>query len=233
MAAPGLVLVHSPLLGAFSWRDVASRLGAEGYAVVVPDFAPVLREQSPFYPKIARAIANDAERLQGDVVLVGHSGAGALLPVIANRIGQRVRGLLFVDAMLPHPGKAWLDTVPPDFGTRVKASSTNGLLPPWHEWWPPQVMAGLLPDEVERERFFRTLNRQPLAYFAEVAPPVEPPLTARAAYLRLSAAYETEAEQAGALGWPVEYEPLGHLAMVTDAGALARHIQGRVARFGV
>jgi hypothetical protein len=232
MAAPGLVLVHSPLLGAFCWQKVAARLCADGYVVIVADFASVLFEQPPFYPKIARAIAKDAEEASGDIVLVGHSGAGALLPIIAMTIGRRVRGLLFVDAILPHPGKAWLDTVPPDFATRLKALSSDGFLPPWHEWWPSEVMARLVPDRAVRKNFVGNLDRQPLEYFAEIAPEVELSALVKCGYLQLSSAYETEAATVRSLGWPVDYCPLGHLAMVTDPDSLARHIARLVTDIG-
>jgi pimeloyl-ACP methyl ester carboxylesterase len=233
MAEPGLVLVHSPLLGAFSWQGVASRLRAGGHRVIAPDFSQALLEASPLYPKIARAIAKDVEELPGDIVLIGHSGAGALLPSIAAAVGPRVRGILFVDAVLPHPGMSWLNTVPPDFATRVRELSSDGFLPPWHEWWPPHVIAHLLPDGVQRTTFMENLDRRPFAYFDEKTPDIEIPATARCAYLQLSPGYETEAERSRELGWPVESRSLGHLAMVTEAAKLARHIQGSVANLGV
>jgi hypothetical protein len=43
------------------------------------------------------------------VVLVGHSGAGPLLPVIHRGLVQPVVACLFVDASLPHPGQSTLD----------------------------------------------------------------------------------------------------------------------------
>jgi pimeloyl-ACP methyl ester carboxylesterase len=225
MAELGLILVHSPLLGAFSWRDVASRLRADGYTAIVPDFTPVMLKQPPLYRKIADSIAMEVESLQGNIVLVGHSGAGALLPVVAAAVGRRARGLMFVDAILPHPGKTWFDTVPADLTMRLKAQAAEGFLPPWHEWWPPQVMARLLPDDVLRMNFVEKLRRRPLAYFNEKALDVEVPRSMACGYLQLSSAYEAEAIQARAAGWSVDHYPLGHLAMVTDAGAVASLIQ--------
>jgi pimeloyl-ACP methyl ester carboxylesterase len=233
MAEPGLVLVHSPLLGAFSWRDVASRLRTAGHRVVTPDFSQALLEASPFYPKIARAIAKDVEEFPDDIVLIGHSGAGALLPSIAAAVGPRVRGLLFVDAVLPHPGMSWLDTVPTDFATRVRELSSDGFLPPWHEWWPPHVIAHLLPDDFQRTAFIENLDRRPFAYFDEKTPDIEIPAAARCAYLQLSPGYETEAKRAQASGWPVDSCTLGHLAMVTEAAKLVRRVQNSVANLDV
>ncbi len=46
------------------------------------------------------------------VVLVGHSGAGPLLPGIATTLARRVRALIYVDSVLPYPGRSWLDAAP-------------------------------------------------------------------------------------------------------------------------
>ncbi len=43
------------------------------------------------------------------LALVGHSGAGSLLPVLAQAARHPVKAYLFVDAGLPHPGKTRLE----------------------------------------------------------------------------------------------------------------------------
>src|SRR6266702_2692516 len=64
--------------------------------------------------------AHDA-RAAGDrpVVLGGHSRAGPLLAAAGTIITQ-VRGYVFVDARLPTPGQAWLDTAPPELAARLR-----------------------------------------------------------------------------------------------------------------
>src|SRR6266536_4157202 len=77
-----VVLVHSPLVGAMTWRDVASLLRERGWNTIVPDLAGVIERGAPYHDSIARHVASSlppAERL----ILVGHSFAGALLPAIA------------------------------------------------------------------------------------------------------------------------------------------------------
>ncbi len=41
--------------------------------------------------------------------------------------------MVFVDALLPHPGESWFAGVPPELGARACASlAKDGRLPPWH-----------------------------------------------------------------------------------------------------
>ncbi len=155
------------------------------------------------------------------MVLVGHSGAGALLPAVAAALPGRVRAALFVDALLPHPGRSWFDTAAPELREQLRSLAREGRLPPWHEWFPAGAVAGLLPDATVRERFLAEVPELPLAYFEERAPEVPDWSPARCGYVRLSEAYDREAGDAAALGWPVYREDADHLAMLTRPAAVA------------
>ncbi|WP_206314232.1 alpha/beta fold hydrolase [Streptomyces coryli] len=214
---PRLVLVHSPLVGASTWEPVAEVLRGRGYGVTVPSLAPV--EGGPYYPRLA---ARAADEVAGGerVVLVGHSGAGALLPAVAEAArarGAAVAGAVYVDALLPHPGRAWFATVPPELAARLRELARDGVLPPWDTWFPPGTVEALLPDPAVRARFSAELPRVPLAYFAEPAPPAPALPPARTAYLQLSEAYEPQAAAAEREGWRVARIAADHLAVLTAA----------------
>lgn len=222
MAAPAFVLVHSPLVGAGTWTKVASALSQQGYDAVVPRLAGAFDEGAPYYPKLVRHAA-DAVRVavpSGDLVLVGHSGAGALLPAIARECGH-VAGAIFVDALLPHPDRAWFETAPPELKAHLLALAKDGDLPRWHEWWPPGAIEKFLPDAAAYENFVGGLRALPLAFFEETAPAVAMPLNVRCAYLQLSPACRADAEAAGGMGWPVLIRRAHHLAMLTNAAEIA------------
>ncbi len=53
-----------------------------------------------------------AWKLSGPIAAIGHSGAGAFLPAIGQRIGQPRGLLVFVDAVIPPRGEAHI-TRPP------------------------------------------------------------------------------------------------------------------------
>lgn len=224
MAAPGLVLVHSPLLNASSWSPICERLKASGYAVVAPDFTDALSEDPPLYLKIAQRFAQ-IDAGSGDVVLIAHSGGGALIPVIAAALGPRVCAALFVDALLPHPGRSWFDTVPDDLAAHLRVLSRDGALPPWSEWWPPTVLDALVPDITMRRNFVAQLRPLPLAYCEEKAPDVSMPMAVRCGFLRLSENYEDEASSAEHAGWHVDRMALDHLAILTKPEAVAQQMR--------
>jgi len=214
-----VVLVHSPLVGPSSWEPVAALLREDGFAVTVPG---LLAGAPPYYPAFARTIA---EAVPDGGVLVAHSGAGALLTLaadLAGKDGRHVAGLIYVDALLPYPGRTWFDTAPPELGEHLRGLAVDGVLPPWDEWFPAEVIDGLLPDAAGRRAFSADLPRLPLAYFAETAPlAADRP----GAYLRLSGGYRGEAAEAESRGWPVVVAETDHLAVVTRPGLVAGHVR--------
>lgn len=208
-----LVLVHSPLVGPSTWGALAAAIAERDYTVVVPDLTSSLIAGPPYLPRQIDAIRDSAA--SQPVILVGHSGAGPLLPAVPGSLDQ-IQGYVFVDAGLPFPGKSWLDTAPPELVGQLLAMVQDGWLPPWSEWWGRDVLAELIPDRVVRERFAADCPRLPIAMFEEAHPAAPAWPDAPCAYLRLSPGYREPAEQAKALGWPVTEVSLHHLAMLTN-----------------
>ncbi|XVQ15937.1 alpha/beta fold hydrolase [Spirillospora sp. CA-255316] len=231
---PALVLVHSPLVGALTWQSTAAVLRARGHVTIVSSLAEVMAGSAPYYPRLAETVANDIDR-QGRgrrIVLAGHSGAGALLPAIADATAATVAGFVFVDALLPHPGRSWFDTVPVELREQLRGLARDGLLPPWNEWFPPGTLEELLPDPHLRARFCAELPRLPLAYFQEPAPQAPAPVPAGSAYLQLSDAYAIQARQAEQQGWRVTRRTAHHLAMLTEPQQTGAALEEVIERLG-
>ena len=191
MTGPGFVLVASPFTGPFAWAKVADELRARGARVAVHDI--------------------DDSALDPPVVLVGHSGAGPHLPALAART-TGARGMVLVDALLPHPGRSWAQTVPDAFAARLRAQAVDGRLPPWPQWWGEERMRELLRDDELREAFVRSCPAVPVAVIDDVMPDLpEPP----AVFVQLSEAYAPETTAARERGWPVMVLELNHLALLT------------------
>jgi len=210
-----LLLLHSPLVGPSTWTALAPVLRRRGHAVTVPDLRPALREGPPYYAALT-AIIDAAEC--DNAVAVLHSGAGALTPLL-----RRARGAIFVDALLPHPGQSWFDGVPPELGARLRGLAKDGMLPPWHAWWPKGAIERPLPDRALGAAFIAEQEDLPLAYFEEESPDLA--FVLPAAYLQLSDAYTDDAGAAAAQGWPVERLTLNHLSVLTEPAALADAIE--------
>ncbi len=209
---PGVVLLHSPLIGPLCWQPLAERLPADGYRVIAPDLTSGVvsdRHQQSF---IAAAVDAIGVAEMGSAVLVGHSGAGPLLPAIAN--ATTTVGVIFVDAGLPHPGKSWFETAPPTLTAHLKSLvGDDGALPRWSDWFDPAVLNEAIADPQLRLRFIDELPRLSLDYFEQPTPATA--WDGPTAYLQLSADYVADADRADAAGWPVQRLTEGHLAILT------------------
>ncbi|MGW2694986.1 alpha/beta fold hydrolase [Streptomyces sp. NPDC001296] len=97
-STPTVVLVHGAFADAASWSGVIAELQSEGIAVVAP-------------PNPLRGLASDAayiasvaSRIDGPVVLVGHSYGGALITVAGTT--ENVVGLVYVAAYVLEEGES-------------------------------------------------------------------------------------------------------------------------------
>ena len=175
----------------------------------------------PAYESIANRIAACAPG--GGWCVVAHSGAGGLAPAVVEALDGAKR-LIFVDAILPHPGQSWFETAPPALVDRLRSRARAAMLPPWNAWFDDDPVALLLPDGAVRASFERELPRLPLAWFEKEAPRLWGWKRLPCAYLQLSDAYRLQAATARANGWPVRRLDLNHLAMITDPDRVAMEI---------
>jgi hypothetical protein len=209
------VLVHSPVTGPSTWRWVAEELAARGHRVSVPAVPPAATALgwSAFVGAVGALSAG-----MDSPVLVGHSGAGPLLPRIATRM--RARALVFVDADIP-PEAGETTLVPDEFLEFLQGLASGGVLPPWSEWFGPDSMRELIPDDHKREIVSAELHAVPLSYFQARVPAPAGWTSTRCGYVLLSEAYAEQAAKAAASGWPVARLPGGHLDIVTQPAAIA------------
>jgi hypothetical protein len=152
-------------------------------------------------------------------IAVLHSGAGGFAPALA-AASARLEGLIFLDAVLPYPGRSWRDTAPA-LAERLAEQAVDGLLPPWNHWFDPDPTPRLLPDVAMRADFVAKLPRAPLGFLEAICPDQRQWERLPTAYLQLSRGYEAEAAEAGRRGWPVSRAALHHLAMVSDPAKVA------------
>jgi Alpha/beta hydrolase family len=217
------LLVHSPVVGPSTWRWAAEALREAGHEATVPDLVAAALSGDP---ASFAAAAIEADQSREPVVLVGHSGAGAVLPLIAAGLASWPRLTVFVDAGIP-PCEGGF-TAGGDFTPALLEMSTNGILPKWSRWWEKGVLEAIVPDEERRRKVETELPEVPLRFFET---PIEVP--ARwcenpAAYVLLSAGYRREADRASALGWQVNERRGEHLDIVNDGGAIAHILLGFV-----
>jgi len=212
------VLVHSPFLGPASLRPLADALAGLGHPAVLLDLRPSV--VAPPVHQVLVGVFADAigdAAVSGPIVLIGHSGAGPLLPAFADALDEAVTGLVFVDAGLPTPGRSWRDTVPTSLYTELRDRSRDGLLPHWHLWFPDDPLLSLNP--ALRAEIAEEAPEVPLAFLKEARPDVEWP--GPAGYVRLSPAYDPDLDAARTLGWPTVSLDTHHLAPMTNPTPVA------------
>ncbi len=125
-------------------------------------------------------------------------------------------------------------TAPPALADRLRADARNGLAPPWPRWLSETVLARLLPDEAMRTSLIAEAPAVPIAFLEESAPDATAWATSCAsAYLQLSPNYDAEANQAHALGWPVDRYEGHHLSPMTEPAQIGEAILALAARLNV
>jgi hypothetical protein len=173
-------------------QPLASSLVARGWSASVPHLR--FDDPSPSrFSELAIAHCSSAD------IVIGHSGAGVFLSSIAARVGAT--STVYIDAVLPpahttfRPTKGFIkfiDTLP----------TVDGTLPPWPDWWPPEPMTLLVPDEDLRSNIVSECPRLPRSFYDEKINLPAEWWTKPAAYLQLSPTYEDDRRRAERFGWP-------------------------------
>ncbi|MFC7458555.1 alpha/beta fold hydrolase [Brachybacterium sp. GCM10030267] len=96
------VLLHGAGDVGWSWHLVEAELRARGHDVVAPDLP--CEDEAAGHRETADAVIGAVGDRQ-DVVVVGHSFGGFTAPLVASRMPARVRGLVYLAAMIPAPGE--------------------------------------------------------------------------------------------------------------------------------
>lgn len=227
------VLVHGAWHGAWCWVRVLPALRAAGHAA----HAVTLTGTGERAHLLSRGITLDmhvtdvvslvtCEELD-DIVLVGHSYAGLVITVAADRLLERhatLRHLVYIDAVVPHAGESWSTHQPPEqVATRLAAAAAHphGALPP-----PDAALYGLTGADCDWVNRRQTphpfgMYREPLAFdaarlatvprtFIDCTSPAWPSIAPMRRRVRSEP------------GWRVREIATGHDAMVSAPGPLAQ-----------
>jgi pimeloyl-ACP methyl ester carboxylesterase len=113
------VLVHGAWHGGWRWRRVAERLRALEHVVYTPTLTG-LGERSHLIAltiglttHITDVVNVIAWEELDDIALCGHSYGGMVIAGVAERMSEKIRSIVFLDAFLPRNSDATIDLVPP------------------------------------------------------------------------------------------------------------------------
>jgi pimeloyl-ACP methyl ester carboxylesterase len=135
------VLVHGGFFGGWCWKKVTPSLRSLGYSVYTPTLTG-LGERSHLLaarPTLETFIEDVAQVLRyeelDDVILVGHSFSGSVVSALADRMAERLRHLVYLDAQLLLSGQSPASGAPSasieQYRRRAIETSHGPVIPPF------------------------------------------------------------------------------------------------------
>jgi pimeloyl-ACP methyl ester carboxylesterase len=228
------VLVHGAWHGGWCYARVRSLLQRQGHSVFTPTLTGVgershLMSRSVNLSTHVDDIVNllEWEELDG-ATLVGHSYGGFVITGVAERVPERIRHLVYLDAFLPNDGERLLDIVPQPFiDTFYEGANKAG------EGYkiPPIPAATFNVNEADRALVDRKCTPHPLASFEERIPIKGKPGNGRPATYILATSWQGTPfppmkERAQRLGWRTLDMACGHDIMLDQPTELAATLVG-------
>lgn len=228
------VLVPGAWLGSWVWEPVARLLTEHGHQVHAVSLSGLAERADVPHDDVGLAthvsdvhdvlVANDLH----DVVLVGHSYAGMVTGQVADRAPDRVSVAVYVDANLPHDGRAMTDTWSERGRQQVRDEVTGG-----EGRWPALELADLNGHGLTAEQadwlVERTTGHPGRTLFepAVLATPLEASTGVYIACTKPTDALTPEAEAlANRSGWTFVRLDTGHWPMVSAPDELASVLHG-------
>jgi pimeloyl-ACP methyl ester carboxylesterase len=190
------LLIHGAMGGAWCWERVIPGLEAVGHSTVAIDLPGQGSDTTPLQEitlyRYADAVCDALDRLDGPVLLTGHSMGGMVITQAASRRPGKLVGLIYVAAFLPQPGESLVEIahLPEAAGDSVQANIVVEGDPPVSAM-PPEAAPGALYHCCTQEQIEWALprrGRQPVIPFTN---PFTPPDGDTAAFDALPRAYVT------------------------------------------
>jgi pimeloyl-ACP methyl ester carboxylesterase len=220
-------LIHGSGDGGWAWHLVQRALREQGHRAVAPDL-PTERESATWDDCVG--VVLDAVGGAPDVVVVGHSSGGFVVPLVAQRSAAALQ--VFVAGMVPRPGETaeeWMVAVGWSDAVRELGRADGGLtgspdpLVAFHH----DVPAGLSAEALLRERpTAERLGRTPWPLPALQTVPSRYVVTTRDRFLPPAVQRRVAADRLG-ISDPDEVDA-GHCAPLSRPEELARLLVGFV-----
>jgi pimeloyl-ACP methyl ester carboxylesterase len=156
------VLVHGSFQGGWIWKTVGNRLVDAGHRVYRPTLDGSAERRRNARPELTlEDLGKELADLLfyedlSDVILVGTSMGGMLVAEAAQHVPERIKRLIFIDALVPLPGESV-----PTINSREPYDRAQVVYGPKPEHARGQMFTGLPPD-VENWALAR-YTQQPIA----------------------------------------------------------------------
>jgi pimeloyl-ACP methyl ester carboxylesterase len=134
---PVYVIVHGAWGGSWAFRKVDSLMTDQGTIV----YRPSLTGQGERV-HLASSDVNLSMHIQDvvnmilfedirDIILVGHSYGGMVISGVADQLPDRIRKLVYLDAIVPNDGESVMNIMDPQGAGLQKMVQGDYLVPPW------------------------------------------------------------------------------------------------------
>ncbi len=129
LVAKNYVLVHGAWQAPYVWDAVKATLINEGNNVTVVELPGHGSDQTPI-PAItlnlyANTVMNAISKIDGKVILVGHSLGGMIISSVAEQMPSKIEKLVYLSAYLPTSGQSLLSLALTDQGSML-GGEVNG-----------------------------------------------------------------------------------------------------------
>ena len=232
------VIVHGSWGGGWEWTGVAERLSSEGHRVLTPtltgvgeptpDASPSVRLETHVEDVLGAIRTEDLD----DVFLVGHSYGGAVATVVASRVPELLRSLIYVDAFIPSDGQSVVDLLDAEWARSVLLEPARTVGDGWRVPFPfPDDLDDYPPDVADRYR----AGWHPLATLTDPASVSERIAAVTRVFVHCvrkesgEDAFLDAERTARDAGWSVLEIETGHDVQIEDPGGIAV-ILGQLAR---
>lgn len=121
-----MILIPGAMHGAWTWDRITPLLELAGFRVIAPDLPgmgpnPGIDAAEVTLAVWADFVADLVRAVEGPVILAGHSRGGLVIGEAAERVPERLSGVIYVTAMIALPGQTGLNSgrdpaVPPPIG---------------------------------------------------------------------------------------------------------------------
>src|SRR6185503_41430 len=111
-AKPTIVIVHGAWGGAWAFKNVEALLREKGFQVYRPqltgqgDRVHLARPDIGLSTHIDDVVNTILYEDLHDIILVGHSYGGMVISGVADRVPDRIKRLVYLDAMVPNDGES-------------------------------------------------------------------------------------------------------------------------------
>jgi pimeloyl-ACP methyl ester carboxylesterase len=236
------VLMHGGGMGGWTWKFVREILEAKGHDVFTPTFTGFGER----IHLIGRDVGNDTHVTDivnmlhyedlTDVILVAHSYAGTVAPGVVAQAGERIKRVIFLDAIIAHAGERIASLL--GFASEEDMIGLDAMLDAGqgpigsgvHEQ--QRAMAKEHPHMMSTERqdwLLDHLSDQPMRATCCVIAVGAESITLPVDYIAAKHTIMTAMhDRARALGWPVHDHPGDHAFNVGDPEGVTDLILGIV-----